>query len=318
MSGDAQGRIDGTIKAHLLSGFPDVSSSPHDCDVIVVPVSTFADYRFNPKLRDIKKPWVLLDYTELEWNYFDLGNTTLLFGQNAKECRWLNPHWHPLHDFVREHPPIVHFKRELLEEDECDNIFPIDWPCALEVPAPQTEQEFEERPIEVFNCFGYSHPARPLLHADIFRGIVEHGLGVISEAGHFNDYFKSPSARTWVSIFAPHYARIPIATIQWYQERSKLSVSLPGCGRKCFRMAESPVGSIMALRHDGMAYSYAWEEGRNCIRLNSGDDFFDLDMAIRHRGSMYEIYLASQETIRKYQTKTYVQDYVTKIIADRL
>lgn len=317
LSPDSQGRIDGTITAHLLSGFHDRSSSPHDCDVILVPITTFADFRFNPRLRDIKKPWVLLDFCELEWNYFDLGNDTMLFGKNAKECRWLNPHWHPFDDFVRENPPVVYFKRELLEVNRSDNVVPIDWPCRLEIPPLDTEEQFNSRPIEVLHCWGYSNPARPVLHADIFRAMATHGIGVLSEIEHFHDYFKSPAARTWATIFSPCYARKPITTIEWMQQRCKISVSLPGCGVKSFRDAESSVGTIMALSFDRLARSFPWFHGENCFRLRPSHAFEDLDAATK-RDDLFSIYCKGQETIANLQTKRYVENYITPLIEAKL
>lgn len=317
MSPDAAGRIDGTIQAHLFSGFPDVSSAPHDCDVILVPISTFTDYRFNPKLHDIKKPWVLLDYCELEWNYFDLCNPTLLFGRNAKECRWLNPHWHPLDDFVRENPPAVYFKRELLAKDATETVRPIDWPVYFGSPELDTEDKFNTRPIEVFFQWGYSSPYRPQLHAAMFDAMATHGLGVISETDHFHGYFTNPCARTWASIFSPHYARKPITTTQWYQERSKISVSLPGCGKKCFRHGEACWNTIMALHRDGLAWSYDWTHGVNCIRLIPGEEFQDLN-AWTKRPELFQIYLAGNETMEKYRKQNYVENYLTPLIEARL
>lgn len=321
LSPDSQGRIDGTIQAHLLSSFPDRSTSPHDCDVILVPITTFSDFRFNPRLRDIagrcKKPYVLLDYTELEHNYFDQCPDTMLFGKNAKECRWLNPHWHPCDDFVRENPPVVYFKRELLAKDATDTVRPIDWPVYFESPTLHTEDEFNARPLEIFFDWGYSSPHRPLLHADIFEAMATHGIGVISEPDHFHGYFANPCARTWASIFAPHYARKPITTSQWYQERAKITVSLPGCGKKCFRHGEACWHTIMALHHDSLAWSYDWKQWENCIRIRPGHEFEDLDADTR-RSDLFQIYLAGNETMEKYRKPNYVENYLTPLIEARL
>lgn len=317
LSPDAQGRIDGTIVAHLLSGFPDRSTSPHDCDVILVPITTFSDFRFNPRLRDIKKPWVLIDYTELEHNYFDLGNDTMLFGKNAKDCRWLNPHWHPFDDFVRENPPAVYFKRELLAKDATETIRPIDWPVYFESPTLHTEDEFNARPIEVFFNWGYSSPHRPRLHGEMFEAMATHGIGIISDSDQFHGYFANPCARTWAPIFAPHYDRKPSTTIQWMQERSKITVSLPGCGQKCFRHGEACWHTIMALHHDALIWSYDWKQWENCIRLRPGHEFEDLDAATK-RSDLFQIYLAGNATMEKYRKPNYVENYLTPLIAARL
>lgn len=317
LSPDAAARVDGTIQAHLLSGFPNVSSSPHDCDVILVPITTLAGFKFNPKLRDIKKPWALLDYVEYEWCFDMQNHCTHLFGLNTRECRWLSPAWWDLCDFVRDNPPVVYFKRELLAQDATDTVRPIDWPVYFESPALHTEEEFNARPIEVFFNWGFSSPSRPLLHGKIFEAMATHGIGVISETDHFHGYFQNPCARTWASIFAPHYARKPTTTIQWMQERSKISVSLPGCGKKCFRHGEACWHTIMALHHDSLAWSYDWKQYENCIRLRPGHEFEDLDCATK-RSDLFAIYLAGNATMEKYRKGAYVENYITPLIAERL
>lgn len=316
MSPDLQGRIDGTIAANLLSGFPDQSSSRHDCDVILVPISFMSDFRFNAAMKDIDKPYVILDYLEYEW-CFDMGVTHRL-GVNTRDCRWLSPAWWEFCDFARERPPAMYFKRELIAEDMSPRVRAIDWPCYMASSPFQSEEQFNERPIEVFNSWGFSHPSRPQLHGEIFKAMTTHGIGVISETDQFEGYFKGPCARTWVSIFSPWYSRKPISDIAWYQTRSKISVSLPGCGRKCFRHAEAPVGTIMALAFDNLAWSYPWTEGDNCIRISvgakgAGCTFADLDEATK-RSDLYKIYVQSQETIELYRTKPYVQNYLIPII----
>lgn len=324
ISPDLQGRIDGTIAANLLSGFPDQSSSRHDCDVILVPFSFMADFKFNPALRDISKPWVALDYLEYEWNC-DMMSTHFI-GANTRDCRWLRPDWWEFCDFAKERPPVAYFKRELIAQDVSGDVCPIEWPCYLESTELATEEAFNARPIEVFNSWGFSHPSRPRLHADIFRAMTTQGIGVISEHNQYEGYFKGPCQRTWATIFSPWYARRPITDILWYQERSKLSVSLPGCGKKCFRHAEAPVSTIMAVAKDDLAWSFPWHDGVNCVRLNPGSSgmffgcgqmFEDLHEATR-RPDLYQIYLAGQETIDRYRTKRYVNEYIIPKIAEHL
>lgn len=320
LSPDAHGQIDGTIAANLLSGFPDQSSSRHDCDVILVPISRFADFQFNPALKEIDKPWVLIDYLEYEWLYAFAVQGTHLLGKNTRDCRWLSPAWWDFCDFVKDRPPVMYFKRELLATDVSERVKPIDWPCYMPSTPFQSEEQFNERPIEVFFSWGFSHPSRPRLHAQIFEAMTTHGIGVISETDQFDGYFKGPCARTWASIFSPWYTRKPISDIAWYQMRSKLSVSLPGCGKKCFRHAEAPVGTIMALNHDDLAWSFPWTHGDNCIRTSNVaayQRFVDLDEATK-RSDLYKIYVRSQETIELYRTKPYVQNYVIPTIAAAL
>lgn len=315
MSPDMQGRIDGTVAANLLSGFPDQSSSRHDCDVILVPFSFMSDFKFNPLLKDISKPWVALDFLEYEWNC-DMMSTHFV-GLNTRDCRWLRPEWWEFDDFAKAHPPIAYFKRELRALDAGVDVYPIEWPCYVPPTIEILENDFNSRRIEVFNSWGFSHPSRPRLHADIFRSMTTHGIGVISEHDQYEGYFKGPCHRTWATIFSPWYARRPITDILWYQERSKISVSLPGCGNKCFRHAEAPVGAIMAATQDDLAWSFPWIHERNCIRLRRGHEFTDLEAATR-REDLYAIFLRGLENIDRYRTKRYVNEYLVKTIASHL
>src|ERR1700752_4518532 len=100
-SPDDKGRINGTIQEHLLNYFPNRMSSPSSADVCIVPISFFSDYKINPKLLEIQIPWVMLDFMEYEWCYFNEGESTHLFGRNTKECRWLNPNWYPFDSWVK-------------------------------------------------------------------------------------------------------------------------------------------------------------------------------------------------------------------------
>lgn len=316
-SPDDQNRVDGTIQANLLNHLPDLVGQHSDADVVIVPISQYSDYRFNPKLNDIpkSKPVVIIDFLEYEWNYWDVWQHTHFIGLNTRECKWLGTdHWWKFDDWAAEHRPILYFKRELQRGIEeigggVSKVLPIEFPCYLGDQPNQSEEEFLNRPIEVFFSWGFSHPSRPLLQAKIFEGIVTHGLGVISEKDQFEGYFRNPSARTWTAIFSPWFSRHPITDTVWYQSRSKMSVSLPGAGTKCFRSSESPVSSIMALQEDDLAWSYPWIHGENCIRLRPGHEFEDLDAATK-RADLYQIYLNSGATIAKYRCGPYARDYV--------
>jgi hypothetical protein len=299
-----------------LNHFPEVTTNLAPADIAVIVVSFFHDYKFNPRIYDIaesKKPYVFLDFTELEWCYFDQKDETQLFGVNTLECPWLNPNWHPLHEWMRNHPPLVYFKRELLSKDANDKVVPIEWPCYLPDMPMQSEDEFNNRVLQVFNNWGFSNPMRPKLHGDIFHA-MNNGIGMISEASQFEPFIRDhPHTRAWMTVFAPYYSRVSITDLLFYQRRAKLSVALPGCGVKCFRHTESPCESIMALPEDRLAWGIPWVHGENCIRLGPDNLFEDLNAATK-RADLYEIYKRSQETVARYRGPAYVRDYVLPLI----
>lgn len=305
-SPDASLRIDGTVQKFLLDFFPERVAAQEQADVVLVPISLFADYQFNDKLDRIHKPWVMIDYLEYEWCASAEPDTHLL-GQNTRSCKWLqSPDWFKLCDWSAAHPPLAYFKRELRAKDRTETVLPVEFPCFNPAPPLQSRQEFDDRPLEVFFSWGYSHPARANLHADIFRGMATHGLEIISE---WDQRPPDGSRGTWASIYSPWYARKPIETVLEWQQKAKLSVSLPGAGVKCFRSSESPVGSIMALQMDNLAWSFPWNDNENCIRLLPKDEFRELQFAANRR-DLYEIYLASQENIDRYRSARYVSEYI--------
>lgn len=311
---DASGRTDGALETMLLNHFP-VVAQQEESDAVIVPLARMNDYQFNPDLRAIRKPCIILDYWEAEWCFFEQRDSSLIFGKNGRENeKWLDAELLKLDDWLSENPPLLYLKRELLAKDCVGNVHPIDWPCALPIPEPQSEAEFNARPIEVFHCWGYSHPSRPRLHGQIFEAMGTKGIDV---SDVLSPQASEHGKRKWVSIYQPYWCRRPIAEVMAVQQQSKLSVSLPGAGQKCFRSAESPVGSIMALRYDDLAWSYPWNDMENCIRMIPDEEFKCLEAMARYP-QLYEIYLASQETIRKYQSKTYIENYIQPLIAAAL
>ncbi len=321
VSADDRQRIDGSISSNILNYFPERVTSLAEADVALVVVSFFNEFKFSTKLWSIseaRKPWVMLDFTEVEWCYFDEMDESHLFGRNTASCRWFSPAWHPLDEWAKNWPPCLYLKRELLKQDCSDTVQPVEWPCYMDERPLQSEDEFNSRKSEIFFSWGFSNPSRPRLMGNIFHGMNTHGLGLITHPDQYEGYFRgNEHARTWMAFFTPHWVRQPIADLRWYQERAKITVSLPGCGKKCFRSTEAPVSSIMALHKDDLAWSYDWIDGENCIRIRPEHEFEDLNEATK-RSDLYEIYKKSQETIAKYRPGPYVRDYLIPLISEKL
>jgi hypothetical protein len=315
-SPDARGDIDPTIYGNTLRFLPnqvDLSQA----DVVVVPISRLPGYTFNPALNAVHQPVVIVDFIEYEWSWNEPD--THILGRNTKSCRWLNdPAWHQLDDWAASRNIVMYFKRELLQKDVTPRIKPIEWACYLPGGHLHSKEEFNHRALEVFFTWGYSHQIRAEMHADIFRGINHNSLAVVSEFEHYDKYFASGAHwRTWMSVFTPHFARRNIHDLMRFQENAKLTVSLPGCGQKCFRSTEAPVSSIMALQEDNLAWSFDWVDGKNCIRLPKGEEFAALDRATR-RDDLFEIYMGSLETIDRYRSSRYMNEYIVPLIQGAL
>lgn len=312
VSPDSQGRIDCSVRDMLLSHLELTNES--ECDYLAIPVTFFPDFSFVPPP---KKPYILFDFLEYgaHWNHPD----THLLGVNPEIADNLqSEEWKKFSDWVKENPPVLYFKRELKKKDRTSHVQPIEFPCVLDAHVTDSEEAFNARPIEVFHSWGYSHPSRIQLHADIFTGMAKDGLGIISDFRHFHPYMDhGRQEHTWATIFCPYYARESMANCQWFMDRSKLVTSLWGAGQKCFRMGEASVHSIMVLPEDDLAWAYDWQHGVNCIRLREGHHYEDLKAATK-RDDLYQIYLNGLETIDRYRVARYVREYIIPTIHNAL
>lgn len=282
-------------------------------DAVIVVVCYKPNYRFHPQLNTITKPIVLMDFTEYGWDAGEKNNV-LGMGMTRQFGHLAGDEWAKLDEWVALHPPTVHFKRELFLRDKTARLLPIEFPCMRGARPIQTKEEFDGRPLEVFHCWGLSHPIRQKLHGDIFRNAHVCGINVIDSWAQDEHFEKC----NWTTIHSPHYDRKPLEYVMNWNHRAKISVSLPGAGIKCFRSAEAPVGSIMALMDDNLAWSTDWVGGYNCIRLSAGDEFGCLLRAGWKDMDLHDIYLASQETIDRYRAERYTREYVLPSIKERL
>lgn len=311
LSHDASGAINPVVYDTLLRFLPLVPTVAQ-ADAVVVPVCNQKEYVFNPVLLHVNKPIIVIDFTEYGW---DAGDRPNVLGTGAF-CGFpaLNTEeYEKLDTWVLTRKPVLHFKRELFLRDVSARLLPIEFTCRILAPPIQTKAEFDARPIEVFHYWGLSNPVRQRFHGDVFRHSHESSINIVDgwdQDGHFE-------GRTWATIHTPWYNRKPIEEVMRWNWRSKLSVSLPGAGEKCFRHSECPVGSIMIFPPDNLAWSYQWKSYENCVRVPFYEgtwwpeswwpESFNL-------GRLYDIYLASQDTIAKYRSENYVREYVLPAI----
>lgn len=308
-SPDKLNRIDPSLSQRLFSFLPNQVKTEPEADAIIVPITWMPEFQFNEELERITKPVIVVDMFEYGSNWS--GGHTHLFGTDSDALSAsLEAPYNRFSEWVASRQPVLYFKRELLAKDQTERVKPIEWPCYLPISPIQTREEFEKRPIEVLNWWGYSHDSRPLLHAAIFKAMVTHGINVLSDWKHV------PSNRSWASIHVPHYNRVSIEIIANWQFQSKITTALWGNGRKCFRHGEL-VDTIMALPCDNLAWSFPWENNTNCIRLHENFIFADLQ-ASTHRPNLYEIYVAGQENMARYQSARYVNEYILPAIESAL
>lgn len=311
----ATGKIDGTVKHQIIDRLPN-QVSLSEADVVVVPVSYFPRITISDDILSLNKPYILLDYCEYGPTWDE--KETILWGKNHSAATdYQDVDWRCFDDWVNYNPPILTFKRELLQKNACSTIKPLEFICHLEPYPIQTREQYDARPLECSFTWGYSHESRPRLHGDIFKAMATHSLGVISDWDQFHPHFSNnPPARTWATIHVPWYARKPIADVMWLNERSKIGVSCYGRGLKSFRSSEMR-STIHALPEDNLAWSFPWVHGQNCLKFRNGHEFEDLEQ-FTHRDDLYEIYCASEANLDHYRPHRYIQEYLLPAIQEVL
>jgi len=309
-SSHASGEIDPTMMANLFAHLPNRVASAHEADAVIVVVGYSGDYRFNEALRSISKPIILVDLLE----YFGFcSNRTHLFGIDELPPNMLGVgEWGTLDEWVKHNPPALYFKRELWEADRHEKLLPIEWPCVLDAWAIESKEAFDRRPFQLYYSWGYSNPIRPRLASEIYELMADGLIEVIASHDHIDAKLHETNRR-WVSVHVPHTHRLPIGELMRRQAQSKMSVSLPGSGRCCFRSTEAPLHTVPVMLDDGHAWSHPWIEGENCIRINEYQMGRQLERETQ-RDDLHPIYVAAQENLERYRTIPYINNYILPAI----
>lgn len=300
----AKGMTDGVSYGQLLRHLP-LTTTVAQADAVVILACWVAGFSFNHGLNAYagKKPIIVIDYLEYGWDWpHDVDN--VLGRGNCVPCSdTSNGHWGTLNLFMRGANPRLQFKRELRKQDSSDSVVPIEFLAHLPKSKIQSKDAFDARPLDVFNSWGLTHPSRVRAHAGM-RDLMRMGLINLIEA--YNGAY--PPQRSWLSVETPAPMRRPMTEILGYQSMAKISVSLYGAGRKCFRSAEAPENCIMAQQQDDFAWSYPWDES-NSVRLHEPGEVGEL-LSATQRDDLYELYLASQRNLDNYRLASYLPNWV--------
>ncbi len=322
------GGLNPIIRDRLTSLIPQCRSIANS-DVVIVPLVDTVGYTYNSQLEEIKahrKPYVFIDFIEYgaghqcDTNW--ANRTQHLFGRSGEMPSALHdrrPEFDRLHAFIAENPPVLYFKRELLARAVDERVAPIEFPCYLPPHQPESREDFERRPIEVFYSWGFSNCMRPRIHASIWGGMCDYGYSVVGSLEHVqSELSECKPRRLWVTAHTPHYARVDIAKVMDIQGKSKTSISAPGAGIKCIRHGECPVNSVMVMPWDELAWSFPWVGHENCIRLGEKSR---VAWQLNHwfanpedHGRLYDIYRRGLDTVDRYRSHRYVNEYVIPLI----
>lgn len=276
----------------------------------IVLVSRPNKFVFNEQLLSLSE-YCLVDFCEYGHDV-EIADTHF-FGKNTDERFFSGDEWKRFDEWVANNPPKLYLKRELLQKDVSDTVKPIEYAAWFEPPAIESKEKFDSRPLSVFFSWGYSSEYRRQLHGKIWSDAHKYGYMVCDNLFYLQKFIQhEENEKKWATINIPWYARHNMADILNVQAMAKISVSMPGAGKKCFRHSESPLNSVMAMVHDKMAWSFPWVDGENCLSLVLEKEIPLLEYHL-DQTSLYDIYVNGVENCRKYYLPNYL-NHLEKLI----
>ena len=315
ISAHADGHIDGTANLALYHHLPQTPNR-NNADAVMVVISHYENYKFNEALLSIKKPVVFVDFMEY-FGFLQLG-VTHRFGIDPLPRNIADiAEWQKLDAWVRDNPPLAYFKRELFSDCNDRSVHPIEWPCMHAAWPTEGKEAFNSRPFEAFYNWGYSNHLRPQMQASIFNLMAAGKIDAISNFDHIDAKIHEPYPK-WIAIHSPHTHRRHFNEIQLRQSQSKCSISLPGSGVCCFRSVEAPLHTVPVICDYGKQWSIPWVSGENCINLLPSEvNALWLKERMADK-DLHEIYINAQETLDRYRTTRYINEYLLPTIQKHL
>ncbi len=312
-------------------------SSPEEADCIVFFYCFYFDYEFDQqmyeRIKSSGKPIVIFDYLEqgspslqkpeylttmqiLGYQYDESpGNPTTV------EYMKLVTGMYELQSQIK-----LYFKREMpvcLDYSKSPfKILPVEYPITFAPYEPVSEEDYYNRPFDLYFNYGFSNPDRPKLHGRLLLGIDQIGHNFAQTEKTEEEFLKQGRKRIVVVCHREWYERVP------FKSRNSMTyttMDLYGAGMKCFRSTEGTIDTL-AFKADPslLHYSYPWVNGKNCIalpvdernRLKIDEAYEIIRYNLRNnQGSLYSLYLKSVENNHKYRTENYVKDYLLKNMA---
>lgn len=221
-------------------------------------------------------PKVVFDYWETSWDVAAPGIPPPLMAPQMEMFHWK-----------------AYFKRHCVQGNQY-GFHPIDFYNFLEWPTIHSFEEFQARPIDVFLSYGLSHPLRPAVHAALMASCHEMGWTFITKPEHML-HEEPPYV---VLLHTPYYDRLEMDDIMLLQSQSKITISLPGAGTKCFRHSESPINSVMAFPLDDVVWQAGWGQNNSIqIRGDASEWPEKLKRHLNHGRKLYDRYLAGTKRV---------------------
>lgn len=284
-------------------------------DIPLVLVTRLNGYVFNEELLSLSK-YVLVNMCEFGWDFNWLY--TPIFGEESDGFKklFIGNEWKKFNDFVKNNPPILTFQREILNCDITDKIKPLSYPCYQPVYETQTKEQFNARPIELMHYWGRSSEERMWFQGNAYLHASRDGIEIVDNLYYIQGWLNEKRQRLWITANIPHFARTEIKNVLQINSLSKLSLSMPGCGKHCFRDGEVPANSIMVLQDNEVAFPFEWVHGVNCIRYKGVDPIPAIEEALK-RNDLYDIYrngLVNIDNYRPHNYNKHIEDLIKKAL----
>ncbi len=283
-------------------------------DLPILLVSRVDNLDFNEEVLQLTgKQYVLINFTELGWSWNFTGHH---WGVNTASFDFMNNEgYRRLDEFIATNKPKISFVRELLLEDVTDTVQPISYPCFLPPEPIQTKEQFNNRPFQTIFSWGLSHEYRKDLHAQVWSNAGKHGYSVLDNVHYLAGFLQYESnPKKWMTVNIPWYCRYPMEDFIKINGMAKISVSIAGAGRSCFRHAESPVNAVMLMWDDKTAWHQKdWIHGVNCIKCKQGEEIETILEWLNKPDELYDVYMNGVVTVDRFRFENYVP-YLENII----
>lgn len=315
------GELDGCLDHHVCTQFERVS--PQDAEYVGLVITHTNSYVFDKDQFDLikNKKVVIFDYVEYGWQITNLNH---FYGQNTQKHERLiiNKEYLLLDEAIKSLQVVCYFKRELPKDFTSKyNTYPAEYVCIQPIEEPVSFEAFNGRAISIFFNWGLSNPNRLKLHGALYSLSHEYGYSIVSARNHLEGCQKdNPENLLVFSQFAPHYARTSMEEVLHLQRSSKISISLNGCGVKCFRNAESPINSVMAIQQNTLAWTSEWDDTNAIVLPNKKDGMIDEQASItkmldilKNPENLYARYIKCIENNKIYTQQNYCNELRRRI-----
>lgn len=281
----------------------------------MVLVTRLSDYVFNTELLSLKD-YVLVNLSEFGWDFSWEYSPIFGIEEDTTSKVFKGNEWARFIKFVKNNPPKLTFQREILRKDLTDKIIPLSYPCYQPKYEIHTKEEFNSRPLDLCHYWGRSSEERMIFQGNAYIHASKKGFEIVDNFYYLQGFLNEGKRNIWVSTHIPHFARIPIQQVLQINGLSKLALSMPGCGKHCFREGEIPVNSVMVLQDNEIPYPYEWVHNFNCIRYKGENPIPAIKEALQ-RDDLYEIYLRGLENIDNYRYpnySNYIEQEIKKVL----